>query len=194
MSIFSFLLIAVSFICMSLLLMEFSFRTSLVISGILFLLLFILVGQAWPIALASIKLISGWISVLIIGILIPESTVTQQRLQSSEMGFRFIAALLFSIFVYVVSFELTVLFPIAIEFMIIGLLIFSLSLIVLAFSSNLTQQIFAWQCGLIGFQIIYSPLEGSALIAAIFALLHISISLLGSYAIIASLPEEGETV
>lgn len=169
---------------MCLLLMEFSFKSNLMLLAILYLMTFLMVLQVWPIALASVKLISGWMAVLVLGIMLSEKINTNGKLLGTAISFRIISALLFSIFIYLFAPELLFLIPIDIEFIILGLQIFFLSILALGFFTSPIQQLFAWLTLLMGFEVIYSPLEGSALLAAILALFHIGIALVGSYIIL----------
>lgn len=143
---------------------------------------FILILQIWPIALASVKLISGWM-----GVALMSATMTSARdsrndeLQISARVYKLMLAA-FSLIVITVSVEgLNSWLPISYTNLFIGLVFFFCGILYF----NLEHDINGIAIGLLiflsGFDVIYSSLEGSALVTGIYGSIVILVSIINSY-------------
>lgn len=146
------------------------------------LIAFILILQIWPLALASVKLISGWISV----ILISSSQITGQPTNElltlrSAVIFRFLITLLVWIVITAAANSFNEWLPISYTSLYIGLVIIAAGLIFASISQEMFDVIIGVLIMLVGFDIIYSSLEGSALVTGIYSLIVIFIALLNTY-------------
>lgn len=147
-----------------------------------YLIGFILIVQIWPLPLAAVKLISGLMGVILIST--GKINFPEQPEEKRSLSFIIFLILVLSISWIVVSAttqKLNEWLPIAYTNLFIGLVILFAG--ILKFS--LGRKVFDVMIGLLvflsGFDIIYSSLEGSALVTGIYGLIVLSIGILGSY-------------
>ncbi len=147
-----------------------------------YLIGFTLIVQIWPLPLAAVKLLSG-----LIGLIILSTVKMNAEGQGEEIGtpssriFILLLAILSWLIVAATINRLNAWLPIEYTNLFIGMVFMVCGII--KFSTD--QRIFNVVVGLLtllsGFDVIYSSLEGSALVTALYALIVISICILGSY-------------
>ena len=147
-----------------------------------YLIGFTLIVQIWPLPLAAVKLLSG-----LIGLIILSTVKTNAEYHGEEIGtpssriFILLLAILSWLIVAATINRLNAWLPIEYTNLFIGMVFMVCGII--KFSTD--QRIFNVVVGLLtllsGFDVIYSSLEGSALVTALYALIVISICILGSY-------------
>ncbi len=148
----------------------------------IYLVGFIVILQIWPVALASIKLVSGWMGIALLSNSMLDSInqKTEQRFLS-ETIFRFLMAVLIWIVIAAIAPSINEWLPIPYTNLYIGLSLMGSGLLFM----SLTDDFFEITLGLLsilaGFDIIYSSLEGSALVTGIYAFIIILICLLSGY-------------
>lgn len=146
------------------------------------LIAFILILQIWPLALASVKLISGWISVILISSSqISRQTSGESVTPRSAAIFRLLITLLVWIVITAAANSFNQWLPIPYTNLYIGLVIIAAGLIFASVSQEIFDVIIGVLILLAGFDIIYSSLEGSALVTGIYSLIVIFIALLNTY-------------
>jgi len=148
----------------------------------LYLISFIVILQVWPIALASIKLVSGWMGIA----LLSTSMVNTKNQENSphftsEIVFRFLMAVLFWIVIAAIAPSINKWLPIAYTNLYIGLSLMGSGLLFMSLTDDFFEIVLGLLTILAGFDIIYSSLEGSALVTGIFAFIVILICLLSGY-------------
>lgn len=147
-----------------------------------YLVAFLLVAQIWPTGLAAIKLVAGWIAGILLAMANISSALEEtQKEMRSVVVFRGLSALLLLIIVYSITPTIQLWIPIPYPFLLIGLLMISLGLLQFGISQKPLRVILGLLTLLIGFEVIYSALEGSALLAAMLAAITIALGMLGSY-------------
>ncbi len=148
----------------------------------IYLVGFIVILQIWPVALASIKLVSGWMGIALLSNSMLDSINqrTEQRFLS-ETIFRFLMAVLIWIVIAAIAPSINEWLPIPYTNLYIGLSLMGSGLLFM----SLTDDFFEITLGLLsilaGFDIIYSSLEGSALVTGIYAFIIILICMLSGY-------------
>jgi len=146
------------------------------------LICFILILQIWPIALASVKLISGWMGVAVMSATMA-STIDSRNyeLQTSARIFKLMLAA-FSWIVIAASVErLNSWLPITYTNLFIGLVFFFCGIFYFSQEHDINGIAIGLLIFLSGFDLIYSSLEGSALVTGIYGLIIILISIISSY-------------
>jgi len=185
-------LIIASFIALVMIQISNTWRIRIAGLAIVYLVSFIIILQIWPIALASVKLIGGWMGVVLISASqISKPETEREKLFNSQSIFRFLVTALIWV---VISAEASVFndwIPIPYTNLYIGLIIIAGGLIFASVNQNIFDVIIGVLTFLAGFDVIYSSLEGSALVTGVFALIIIFISLLNTY-FSSSLNEAGE--
>ena len=160
--------------------------------AIQYLVAFLLVAQIWPIGLAAIKLVAGWMA----GILLALADITSALEESgketqSALVFRGLAASLLILIIFSIAPTINLWIPISYPFLLIGLIMIGMGLLHFGIYQQPLRVILGLLTLLIGFEVIYSALEGSALLAAILAAITIALGLLGSY-LYTQTEEEGD--
>jgi len=143
---------------------------------------FIVILQIWPVALASVKLISGWMGIALLSTSMLNSMhqVNDHRF-TSEIIFRFLMTALIWIVVAAIAPSINEWLPIPYTNLYIGVSLMGSGLIFMSLTEDLFEIILGLLTILTGFDIIYSSLEGSALVTGIYAFIIILICLLGGY-------------
>jgi hypothetical protein len=179
--IFNNLLIFAVFSAVFLILVSRNWRLRLVGLAIVDLLAFISILQVWPVALASVKLIAGWMGIILISasqVSRPDDSTSKQN---SPILFRLMIVILVWIVITVEATAFNEWIPIPYTNLVVGLVIIAGGLIYASVNNIMFDVIVGLLMLLAGFDIIYSSLEGSALVTGIYALIVLLISLLNSY-------------
>lgn len=175
-----------------------NWRTSLTLLSIQYLAMFILLLIRLPIGLASVKVVSGWMSAAILGMtrsgLTGREAVDEEGIWPRGRLFRVFMAGAIGILVAGATPTVESLMADA------GNAITGGSLILIAMGLlhlGITTQIMRVTLGLLtvltGFEILYSTVEGSALVIALLAIITLGIALVGSYLMIAAGASTSET-
>ncbi len=173
-------------------------RWSLSLLAVQYLGMFVLVLQHWPLGMASVKVVAGWMSAAILG-------MTHSRLSATDLSeedtwprgrpFRLFAAGIVALIVVVVTPSVDAIMADA------GFAVTAASLFLIGmglFHLGTTAQVLRVAIGLMtvlsGFEILYSAVEGSVLVAALLATINLGLALVGSYLLIASDSQETESI
>lgn len=157
-------------------------RYRLAVLAVIELIGFILIVQIWPIALALVKLISGWMGIALLTFaFIPGDIKKESNEPIPSKIFRLMLGVFGWIIVLTSIQGLNEWLPISYTNLFIGLIFFIIGMISLSLGLKTFDIILSLLVFLQGFDIIYSSLEGSALVTAMFAVIIISICLTGSF-------------
>ena len=148
----------------------------------LYLVGFIVILQIWPVALASVKLISGWMGIALLSTSMLNSVNQANGHRfTSEMVFRFLMAVLIWIVVVAIVPSVNEWLPIPYTNLYIGLSLMGSGLIFMSLTDDFIEIVLGLLTILVGFDIIYSSLEGSALVTGVYSFIIILICLLSGY-------------
>ena len=157
---------------------------------------FILVAQHWPIGMAAVKLVTGWMATAAIGMTLNALTSHEEIIE--EFWPRGHAFRLFMVgMIVVLSIAATprventipgIGFPVVAG----GILLIGNGLLHLGTRSEITRVIYSLLTILAGFEIIYAGVESSILVAALLAVINLGLGLVGAYLINAELSSEEE--
>ena len=186
-------------------------RLSILLLSIQYIAVFILVALNWPIQMAIVKLVAGWMAGAVLGMAFINSSSTSQskgekpksvnnnqkdkRLSSFiNMGgpFHLLAAGLVVLSVFYLAPQLEIWIP-DIKHLtgLGGLILIGMGLLHLGFTDSPLPITIGLLTMLSGFEIIFANLEYSALVAGLLAIMTLGLSLVGTYLMLA--PEMGET-
>jgi hypothetical protein len=159
-----------------------------------YLILFLMVAQVWPLGLAAVKWIAGWMSCAILAFTKANSAteISDQQKPSNGNTFKILASIMVGIVVIAIAPKLAdwsnaISVPQAVG----GLLLIGMGLISAALSARVLAAIIALLSIFAGFELIYSAVEISTLLAGLLALINLGIAMVGSYLIL--LPTLGKT-
>jgi hypothetical protein len=173
--------------CLALLLSR-DWRWSLAALGAQYLLAFFLVLVYWPLELAAVKLVGGWMATAILGM----SYLNMAEQPDESAGFprsRAFLGLAAGLVIIVVVGAAPALAAWGRQFTGIeawgGLLLIGLGVIQVGLGSRIFRIILGLLTLLAGFEILYASVETSILVAGLLAIVNLGISLIGSYLLLA---------
>jgi hypothetical protein len=190
--------IAVIFISLTVLglLISHDWRLSVIALSVMYLGVFVLVSISWPVEMAVVKLVSGWISASVLGIGIvnlANNRPRQTRYHPSEVVFQFSAAGLIALAAISITPNMQDWLPEATYEQILGgLLLIGMGVLHLGFTTQPLQTIFGLLTFIAGFETLYATIESSVLVAGFLAVINLGISLVGAYLILAPTLEANE--
>ena len=173
-------------------------RWNIILLAFQYLAVFILTLQHWPLGMASVKVVAGWMSAAILG-------MTRSGLSNGDSKaesvwprgrlFRLFAAAIILLIVAVVTPNVDAMmadagFPVTNG----SLLLIGMGLLNLGITVRILPVTIGLMTVLAGFEILYSSVEGSVLVAALLAVINLGLALVGSYLMIASNAQETESV
>src|SRR5215208_1854812 len=169
-------------------------RWSIILLAAQYTGMFILTLQHWPVGMASVKVVAGWMSAAILGMTrsgLPGDALAEENMWPRGLLFRLFAAATVVLIVTVVT-------PVADTIMADagfpvtngGLLLIGMGLLHLGITARIMHVAIGLMTVLSGFEILYSTVEGSVLVAALLAVINLGLALVGAYLLIASSPQE----
>ena len=175
-----------------------NWRLSIVLLAIQYIGVFFLVQVNWPISMAMVKLVAGWISGAILGmamISIPDLREKLERYSTKHMLvsrlFYLLTAVLILMVVVSQANNALKWFPeIGLEHIWSGFLLIGMGLFKLGFSEKPFPGTLGLLTALSGFEIIYATIAISALLAGLLAGITLGLGLAGSYLLMAPYLEE----
>jgi len=179
------------------LLLTHDWRWSIILLALQYLGMFVLTLQHWPLGMASVKVVAGWMAAAILG-------MTRSGLSSEELDdeytwprgrlFRLFAAGIVILIVAVVTPGVDTIMADP-GFAVTGgsLILIGLGLLHLGITGSVLRVTMGLMTILSGFEIIYSAVEGSVLVAALLAAINLGLALVGAYLLVASNAQETES-
>lgn len=155
----------------------------------------ILTLQHWPLGMASVKVVAGWMSAAILGMtrsgLPREDRVERSNVLPRGRLFRLFAAAIVLVIVSSVTPRVDVIMADAGFAVTSGsLLLVGMGLLQLAVSNHILRVTLGLMTVLSGFEILYATVEGSVLVAGLLAIINLGLALVGSYLLVAFNAEE----
>lgn len=187
-------------------------RVRLGLLAVLYLGVFLILSLNWPVSLAVTKLVAGWMAAAVLGMALIDSPVpsassdshTQfqrksfpgfvQNLRIKPATFFYLfAAILIGMFTFSISSYLLTWIPgLQNEVVWAGLLLLGMGILQLGFRSDIFSTILGMLTMVSGFEIIYTSIERSTLVAGLLAGITLGLALVGAYLILSPQFEEPE--
>jgi hypothetical protein len=172
-------------------------RWSIILLAVQYLGMFVLTLQHWPVGMASVKVVAGWMSAAILGMTrsgLSAEDSTEAAMWPGGRLFRLFAAAMVILITAVVTPTVDTImadagFPVTNG----SLLLIGMGLVHLGISAHILRVAIGLMTVLSGFEILYSTVEGSVLVAALLAVINLGLALVGSYLLIASNAQEAES-
>jgi hypothetical protein len=171
-------------------------RTSIVLLAVQYLAVFVLCLQHLPLGMASVKVVVGWMSAAIIGMTrsglsLPD--VEEENNWPRGRLFRIFAAVMVTILVAGATPRANnVMADAGLAVTAGSLLLVGMGLLHLGLTANTLRITLGLMTILSGFEILYTAVEGSVLVAALLAVIILGLALVGSYLLLASNATEEE--
>ena len=154
----------------------------------------ILVAQHWPLGMAAVKLVTGWMATAALGMTLttlPPQKDTEERFWPQGLGFRlFMVGMIVILTIAVTPRMANSLAGIGAPVIAGTILLTGIGLLHLGTSSQIARVIFALLTVLGGFEILYAAVECSILVAALLAIVNLGLGLVGAYLLNGALMEE----
>lgn len=171
-------------------------RLSIIFLAVQYLGMFMLVLQHWPLGMASVKLVAGWMAAAILGMTrsgLSTPGVDEEGVWPRGRLFRLFAAGIVGLIVSASTPGVSTIMADA-GFAVTGgsLLLIGMGLLHLGITVSILRVTIGLMTVLSGFEILYSAVEGSVLVAALLAIINLGLALAGSYLLIASSSSEEE--
>ena len=171
-------------------------RWSIILLAVQYLGMFVLTLQHWPLGMASVKVVAGWMSAAILGM--TRSGLVTDEFDSAGIWPRgrlfrlFMAGMVVMIVAAVTPGVDTVMADAGYAVTAASLLLIGIGLLHLGITSYILRVIIALMTVLAGFEILYSAVEGSVLVAGLLAVINLGLALVGAYLLIAENAQEDE--
>ena len=164
-------------------------RWSIILLAIQYLGMFILTLQHWPLGMASVKLVAGWMSAAILGMTrsgMPSLNFDEQSFWPRGRLFRLLAASMVLLIISAATPSVDTIMADA-GYAVTGgsLLLIGMGLLHLGITSYILRVVIGLMTVLSGFEILYSAVEGSILVAALLAIINLGLALVGAYLLVA---------
>lgn len=165
-------------------------RVSLGLLGIQYLGVFWLSSQHWPFSMAAVKLVSGWMCIVVLGttrLNLGEIPTLADAFWTQGRLFRGFAAGVIALMVVAMAPRLEIAIPgLGLPVAYGGLFLMGLGILHLGIISQPLRVVLGLLTVLAGFEIIYAALESSILVAAMLAVVDLGLALVGAYLLVAS--------
>jgi hypothetical protein len=171
-----------------------NWRRSILALAVQYLGVFWLIALSWPVELAIVKLVVGWVTGAVLGASqLPEAGKDSGG-RSSQI-FRALAAIFVFIFAFTTYPFLVTWINIRPEILQGGLILIGMGLLQLGMTTNSLRVVLGLLTVLSGFEIIYSAVETSVLVTGMLAVVTLGLALVGSYLLnVTSMDESAEDI
>jgi hypothetical protein len=159
-----------------------NYRYSIGALVVQYLFIFFLVGSMWPIGLAVVKLIVGWIVCSLIGSAYFQHLDFQRESTSNAKTiFSALSAVVIWLLVFTVSSAGTSFLPVSRPILIAAGILIGMGLLQLGSTTNLLRILFGLLTVTGGFEVLYAGLEQSVLVTGLLAVINILFGFMGWY-------------
>jgi hypothetical protein len=166
-------------------------RRILIAYAVLYISAFIIIAQYWSFTFSLVKLITGLMSLVVMGISINRYYEVPEKKMKSELIFRLIALSLIFILVAFMVYRISNYLSIALEIVLAAMLLIGFGIFQLGITHEPYKLFLAILVLFFGFELIFSANETSLLVNGLLAVVTMLVALMGSFMLINEF-EEGE--
>ncbi|MBE0697431.1 MAG: hypothetical protein IH586_10960 [Anaerolineaceae bacterium] len=165
-----------------LLLLSQNWRWSIVALALQYLAVFALILLVWPLGLAAVKLVAGWMAGAILGSSQPGPHLIEfAPIRSSAFLFRFFVAMLVWVLVISLTPVVVGLLPLPSSLVTGAMLLIGMGLVQLGISTRPLRVLLGLLTTLAGFELIYGAVERSVMVAGLLAVVTLGMAFIGAY-------------
>ena len=187
---FAWIAVAMILITSVSLLLARDWRWSMSLLAIQYVAMFILALQHWPIGMAAVKVVAGWMAAAILGMTrsgLSDENLAEENTWPRGRLFRIFAAFIVLIIVAGATPSVdTIMADAGFAVTAGSLLLIGMGLLHLGITAHILRVTIGLMTVLSGFETVYSAVERSVLVAALLAVITLGLALVGSYLLIAS--------
>lgn len=157
-------------------------RRTVLALAIQYLAVFILVSLVWPVGLAAVKLVIGWMVSSLLGASQPqEALIDEGAAALSGRIFRALAGGIIWMLVFSIAPFATSWLPVNMPVIWGGLILAGMGLLQLGMTTRPLRVIIGLLTLLAGFEVLYAAVEASVLVSGLLALVNLGLAVIGSY-------------
>ncbi|MEN6409457.1 MAG: hypothetical protein ABFD44_07090 [Anaerolineaceae bacterium] len=163
--------------------------------AVMYLGVFLLVGQSWNFSLAVLKVVIGWMAAVVLGITQMGQTHEQKTEENLPSGriFRTIASGLVFLVVFSIAPGFVSWLPeLSSEQAVGGMILIGMGLLQLGMTARPIRVVVGLLTTLAGFEIIYAAVEASVLVAGLLGGVNLGLALVGAYLMTAPEMEDAQ--
>ena len=169
-------------------------RLELGILGLQYVGVFWLTAQHWPVSMASIKIVTGWMAVATLSMTrlnLKEDDGEEEQFWPRGRLFRLFAAGIITVIVGTSAPRVEEIIPgIGLPVIAGSLILMGIGMLHLGMTSQPFRVIIALLTVLSGFEALYAALESAILVVAMLSAVNLGLALVGAYLLTARKPEE----
>ena len=171
-----------------------NWRASIVALAVQYLAVFCLVAVQWPLGLAAVKLVAGWMA----GAVLSASQPAAEQVEDPYSGnaaflFRLLVAALLWVFLFPAAPALVVVLPVSLPVSQGALLLIGMGLIQLGMTTRPLRVLLGLLTMLSGFEVLYASIERSLMVAGLLAMVNLGLALVGAYLLMMLAPRKQKT-
>ncbi len=175
------------------LLLSQNWRWSIVALALQYVGVFWLVGLSWPLGLAVVKLVTGWMAGAVLGASQPAAELEDATFRGTPgLVFRLLVAVMALLLVLVIAPSLTGWIAANPPVLEGGLILIALGLLQLGMTTRPLRVLLGLLTTLSGFEILYAVVEQSVMVAGLTSIVTIGLAMIGAYLLAAPSIETGE--
>jgi len=183
--------VAVLMVTSILLILNINWRLNIIFLGVQYLAAFFLFTLVFPLTLAAVKLIVGWMSIAILGSAIPPvENLKYTSINRAGRLFRLMAAGMAVMVTFSIAPLVVDIIPTGLVIVWGGVILLAMGLLQLGMTTQPGNVIIGLLTVLCGFDILYAAVESSVLVVGLLALTTLGLALSGSYFISPELGDE----
>jgi len=168
-----------------------SWRWSIVAFAIQYIAMFWMISWEWPLGLAAVKLVTGWMAGAVLGISQPGAALAETGFtRISGGGFKLITAALIWVLAFAVAPSLQDLFPAAHAYLLGAVILIGMGLLQLGMSHQPLRVVLGLFTTLSGFELLYAAVDRSVLVAGLISGVNLVLALVGAFLLVNPEPEE----
>jgi hypothetical protein len=158
-------------------------RWSLGLLAAQYLVVFWMVQSHWPVSLAAVKLVTGWMACAVLGLAQLNSKIGREseRIQRQGRLFHIFAALMVMVATFSLSTRVTSWIGLTLQITWGGMLLIGLGLLHLGITSDSFRVVIGLLTVMAGFEILYAAVESSSLVTALLVVVDLGLALAGAY-------------
>jgi hypothetical protein len=186
-SFFSWTAVFIILVTSSGLLLNLNWRWSLGLLAMQYLGSFWLVTRHWPLGMAAVKLVTGWMAIAALAmtlLALSQKDQAEEQFLPQGISFRLFASGLTALVVLAASPRIEAVTPgLGLPVIAGSLLPIGMGLLLLGSTSDIFRVILGLLTMLTGFETLYAAVEGSVLVAGLLAVVDLGLALVGAYLI-----------
>lgn len=166
-------------------------RWSIIAFAIQYIGMFWMISWEWPIGLAAVKLVTGWMAGAVLAISQPGTALAETGFtRISGGGFKLFTAALTWVMAFAIAPSLQTLFPAASAYLMGAIILIGMGLLQLGMSHQPLRVILGLFTVLSGFELLYAAVDRSVLVAGLISGVNLGLALVGAFLLVNPEPEE----